>query len=180
MTTKSYPLERLTRLYDGMDQLQDDPWIETGSADEDYGDYPVDELGNEVWDDNVNWPERFEVDDEHAWHDHEPDASDYGHAPPNSLESEAEVADEDDDETELSGSPLATSPSVPAGGGTPDVATLEDIPVQPLASSATSGIPKEADEWKRFEILPSAPVDHAYYSTVPLQPSRTFMSRLSK
>ena len=34
--------------------------------------------------------------------------------------------------------------------------------------------------WKRFEILPSAPTDHAYYGSQPAQPSRTFLARLNK
>ena len=34
--------------------------------------------------------------------------------------------------------------------------------------------------WKRFEVLPSAPADHAFYSSVPAQPSRSFMTRLTK
>lgn len=48
--------------------------------------------------------------------------------------------------------------------------------------------PTDADEseesedgpWKRFDVLATAPADHAFYSTVPSQPSRSFLSRLTK
>lgn len=186
MTKESYPLQRLTRLYDGMDQLQDDPWIDTGS---DFGDYAVDEFGNEVWEDGESWPEVFDGGGGHGWNDHEPHPCDCGkYHPPHSMEGEAgpvsEPAHEEPHEegnvehpsAEIS---MATSPTA-SGDATPDLGTLEAVPVQILPSSATSGIPKDADEWKRFDILASAPVDHAYYSTVPVQPSRTFMARMSK
>ena len=38
----------------------------------------------------------------------------------------------------------------------------------------------ETTIWKRFEMLPSAPVDHTFYNTTPAQPSRNFMTRLAK
>jgi len=34
--------------------------------------------------------------------------------------------------------------------------------------------------WKRFEVLPSAPEDHAYYNSAPAQPSKAFLGRLTK
>ena len=34
--------------------------------------------------------------------------------------------------------------------------------------------------WKRFDVLPEAPHDHAFYSIDPAQPSKTFLARLSK
>jgi ubiquitin-conjugating enzyme E2 O len=185
MSKQSYPLERLTRLYDGMDQLQDDPWIDTGS---DYGDgdYAVDEFGNEVWEDGESWPEGFEASEGHGWNSHEPHLCDCGsYHPHNSVEGEAEpelgpVNEESRDAAQpTAGSPMVTSP-IASGDATPVLGTLGDVPVQAQPSSATSGIPKDADEWKRFDTLASAPADHAYYSTVPVQPSRTFMARMSK
>ena len=40
--------------------------------------------------------------------------------------------------------------------------------------------PEEHPHWKRFDVLPSAPPDHAFYGTPPAQPSRSFLARLSK
>ncbi|KAF9455069.1 hypothetical protein P691DRAFT_691418 [Macrolepiota fuliginosa MF-IS2] len=34
--------------------------------------------------------------------------------------------------------------------------------------------------WKRFDILPCAPVDHAYYSSPPAQPAKSFLNRLNR
>lgn len=34
--------------------------------------------------------------------------------------------------------------------------------------------------WKRFDILPDAPHDHAFYSVEPIQPGKAFLTRLSK
>lgn len=34
--------------------------------------------------------------------------------------------------------------------------------------------------WKRFDILPCAPVDHAFYSSSPAQPAKSFLNRLNR
>ncbi|KAJ3573658.1 hypothetical protein NP233_g2277 [Leucocoprinus birnbaumii] len=49
--------------------------------------------------------------------------------------------------------------------------------------TALNGTSKAEDEelsWKRFDILPSAPVDHAFYSQPPAQPGKAFMVRLQR
>jgi len=38
----------------------------------------------------------------------------------------------------------------------------------------------DGENWKRFDILPSAPVDHAFYSSTPATPSRVFLSRINR
>ena len=54
-----------------------------------------------------------------------------------------------------------------------------DVPKDAMDSEGDSD---EGGEkvWKRFEVLSSAPPDHAFYSSVPAQPSRNFMTRLTK
>lgn len=34
--------------------------------------------------------------------------------------------------------------------------------------------------WKRFDILPSVPHDHAFYTSSPAQPSKSFLARLTR
>lgn len=57
-----------------------------------------------------------------------------------------------------------------------------DVPID--AAEVEDAEKGEADDgqslWKRFEVLPSAPVDHAFYATPPTQTSRSFLARLSK
>ena len=89
--------------------------------------------------------------------------------------------------THDSGTPMVVAPAPVTLEGTsrPTSATgREHTPDVPKEAAGDEG--DDADEgegsapWKRFEVLPSAPVDHAYYGTAPAQPSRSFMSRLAK
>lgn len=65
--------------------------------------------------------------------------------------------------------PPAMTPDVPQ-----DVTPAEE-PQPPSASS------EELEKyWKRFDVLPSAPVDHAFFNTPVATPSRTFLARLTK
>jgi hypothetical protein len=65
----------------------------------------------------------------------------------------------------------STTP-VPHGTSTPQPASQPREPLQDL----------ENDDlfWKRFDILPCAPSDHAFYDKPIAQHSRTFMARLHK
>jgi len=69
------------------------------------------------------------------------------------------------------------SPTLQEGSSSSDGA--ESIPISRVSSQPTS-IEEESELWKRFEVLSSAPADHAFYSNIPVEPSRQFMSRLSK
>lgn len=40
--------------------------------------------------------------------------------------------------------------------------------------------PTEELTWKRFDILPCAPPDHAFYSSPPAQPAKSFLNRLNR
>ena len=53
---------------------------------------------------------------------------------------------------------------------------------QDTAEIAESSVENDlVNQWTRFEILPQAPVDHAFYTTEPAtQPSKSFVSRLAK
>ena len=142
--------------------------------------------------------EIWEMDQDGHWVEGSPDDED-----------EWESADEDDpDEVmedaleELDGGgdwppPTDTDiPPVQAGSGMAVDSTPPSTDSQSPSSTSngrthTPDVPKDAIEvdgedeetdkpWKRFEVLPSAPVDHAFYNTAPAQPSRNFMTRLTK
>lgn len=79
----------------------------------------------------------------------------------------------------------------------PSPPELPPLPEPPLEGSSTSAddkillvqdshhvgdeVPADSDvPWNRFEVLSEAPVDHAFYSVEPSQPSKSFLSRLAK
>ena len=82
------------------------------------------------------------------------------------LPSEAPLAVGSTTPVDASSRPAA---SVPPSDGTNNAMDVED--------ESEEGSDKP---WKRFEVLPAAPADHAFYNTTPAQPSRNFMTRLTK
>ncbi|KAJ3550286.1 hypothetical protein NMY22_g567 [Coprinellus aureogranulatus] len=142
-TVKVYPVERLTRLYDGMEQLDDDMFDDGGS--EGYED-----VYDETWamDDDGHW--QLASEDGGEWEDVYDDL--------------AEPVDDGDVSMEDVWEVEGTHPE--EGQPEPD----GDAPVS---------LP-DSDHWKRFEILSSAPADHAFYSSVPTRPSKQFIARLQK
>ncbi|KAK0456646.1 hypothetical protein EV421DRAFT_1886919 [Armillaria borealis] len=133
-SVRVYPLQRLTRLYDSIEQLEDDPWGDEHSHDEheylEGSGYSPDESG--IWhhlDESMDgWEDIEDVDDTmdvDMWH-HDEDT-------PRTMKDGTTIDEEND-----------------------------DFP------------------WKRFDILPSAPHDHAYYASPPAQPSKSFLSRLQR
>jgi ubiquitin-conjugating enzyme E2 O len=78
------------------------------------------------------------------------------------------------------------------GTGTPVRGAPDGRPLSPdvpkdVSDEACVGDDMEEDEdndpavpWKRFDILSSAPHDHAFYSTAPMLPSKAFLGRLSR
>ena len=175
------PLSRLTRLYDSAEQLED-MWGEEEGA--------MEEEGEEV--------EIWEMDQDGHWVEGSPDDED-----------EWESADEDDPDEVMEDAleepdgggdwPTSTDTDIPpvqTGSGMAVDATPPSTDSHSPSSTSngrthTPDVPKDAIEvdgedeetdkpWKRFEVLPSAPVDHAFYNTAPAQPSRNFMTRLTK
>lgn len=73
---------------------------------------------------------------------------------------------------DTSTTPQVSTTPVPQDPSTPQPTSQ---PHEPLQDS-------ENDDfcWKRFDILPSAPADHAFFSKPIAQPSRAFMARLHK
>ncbi|KAI0650395.1 hypothetical protein C8Q79DRAFT_902140 [Trametes meyenii] len=163
------PLERLTRLYDSVEQLEDLWGDDEGTVEE----------GDEV--------EMWEVDQDGRWVESAVDDAD-----------EWESADEDSMEVEDAEGGGDWSPSTdtvippPLNGQTPMAVDDAHPPESALASASQSPLPSDGanepteDEdatdspWKRFEVLPSAPADHAFYNTPPASHSRQFMARMAK
>ncbi|CAK5280472.1 unnamed protein product [Mycena citricolor] len=143
-TARAYPLHRLTKLYDGIDQLEDDMWDQASNGD----DVQFWSLADGDWEENSSdgsWPKFDDTAefDSPELHDEVQDAS---------------INDEPPD-----------VPSAP-----PEEPTLD------LDGPAVPSEPEEDPAWRRFEILASAPVDHAYYSAPPARPSKQFLTRLSR
>jgi ubiquitin-conjugating enzyme E2 O len=194
-----YPLERLTRLYDTLEQLED-LWGE-GSVQEDLEHDHVHDHDGEVWamdedgiwqaqpngDENDEWEETDE-DEDYAM-DVEGDAQmDDIHAPDNDVHASwwdhivptmTPIPVDQQDTASVSQVPSSTlrslSPDVPR-----DAAEKEDTLVDGVV---VTGVDEDGDKeshWKRFEIIAEAPHDHAFYNSTASQPSRNFLTRLQK
>lgn len=181
------PLQRLTKLADGLEQIED-LWGDDVSEGEDGSDIDV-EGDVEVWEmdgegqwvgvgdeeDKGDWSTDegeddagMDVDDEDGWSSSDPTIH---HGPDHELPLAvpSEVAT-------ISPAKSVDNPSSSTGPKSPDV-----------PQDATDMDDTEADEtengesrWKRFEVLPSAPADHAFYSSPSALMSRGFMARLSR
>lgn len=73
---------------------------------------------------------------------------------------------------DTSTTPQVSTTPVPQGPSTPQPTSQ---PHDPLRDSENDDL-----YWKRFDILPSAPADHAFFTKPVAQPSRSFMARLHK
>jgi len=175
------PLQRLTRLYDGLEQLED--MFDEGFSEE----------GSSMEDALIEGEE---------WPDGAPLLRLPPHLMPLDFERGAETGDGDEDGDEgkeiLDAMILDTMesymdpPQIRGGlpmddtSMTPQVSTTP-VPQGSSTPQATSQLPEpprdsENDDlyWKRFDILASAPTDHAFYDRPVAQPSRMFMARLHK
>ncbi|TFK36863.1 hypothetical protein BDQ12DRAFT_685995 [Crucibulum laeve] len=165
-SVKVYPLERLTRLYDGMEQLEDDIWDDEGSDSLDMED------DEPVWtmDENGVWqPETVGED----WEDIEEDVDD-----------DSMLVDDDAmeaDQPNAADEPIVIDMDRP--GPLPCITdngnTTPSKGAKPSGSAAEDSEEEEL-QWKRFDVLPQAPVDHAFYSSPPAQPSKSFLGRLTR
>ena len=166
-TKKTYPLSRLTKLNDGMDQLLEDGGWDTDHEHEHHHHHhhhhhDGEDEDMEDWED---YEESGSVVEADIWEDLDEDESSIDNLP----DDEIDMDIEGDGDVELGPLPPVVS--------TPPEAGEEDVLID-----ASEKAPDEDPDlpWKRFDILSSAPVDHAYYSTTPSAPSKQFHSRLRK
>ncbi|KAG6911555.1 hypothetical protein DXG01_011857 [Tephrocybe rancida] len=163
-TVRIYPLERLTKLYDGMEQLENDLW----GDDTDSHDAHSDDEDEQIWsmDENGVWKPDLNGND---WEEYEDDKM-----PDENDSMNVDAAGWADDSTDISmGEPEVPSHAVPT-----TQATLQP----PLEERHTMNeSPEDATlTWNRFEVLSSTPHDHTFISTPPAQPSKSFLGRLTK
>ena len=147
-------MERLTKLYDGIEQVEDDLW----------GDDPLGTHGSYAEDEDQVWS----MDEKGVWQP-EANGSEWE-------EFDVDAIIEDDMDVDTVGwadevvpdSPTAPSSSIP-----------HDSALLSMPTSVGDDL-KEELSWKRFDILPCTPHDHAYFSSIPSQPSKSFLGRLTK
>ncbi|KAI9513052.1 hypothetical protein F5148DRAFT_463736 [Russula earlei] len=193
-----FALERLTRLYDTLEQLED-LWGE-GSAQGDPEHDHIHDHDTEMWamDEDGNWQAQSNGGENDEWEETD-DEGDYVmdegeaqiddiHTADNEVHTSwwdhivptmTAVPTEQQDTASVSQVPSSTlrssSPDVPR-----DATEKEDV----LVDGATvNGVDEDGDKsshWKRFEVLPEAPRDHAFHNSTPSQPSRNFLARLQK
>jgi ubiquitin-conjugating enzyme E2 O len=151
-----YPLDRLTQLYDGMEQLENDIWGE--------GEDDNEEEDKSVW----------MMDESGVWLPHTEDEGDWEDVPEEEMNVQGDVGIEQDlhnrskdKEIDEELNPLSQN-SVP---NKPD-----DI----LQNTIDSEQEEPPDFWTPFKILNFAPVDHGFYSSSPAQQSKSFLARLRK
>ncbi|KAI6162076.1 hypothetical protein EDD17DRAFT_1579813 [Pisolithus thermaeus] len=164
------PLERLTRLYDSLEQIEDDGWDDEISSHNSHGDYP-----DGVWlqDDDGIWRyDKGENDDEWEELDEETGA-----------EMEIDIPWAEDEPSVAVDDLIDSLPR----SVTPDIAdSISPLPVSPSTTTPDAsqemdiGSVEEALPWKLFDVLPCAPPDHAYYNTPCNQPSKAFLARVTK
>ena len=202
-----FPLERLTKLYDTIEQLED-LWGDDMSTQEEL-DHDHIHADEEVWhmDEDGNWQSHSSPDgDEGDWE--ETDEDEPMEVDEDTWAETEPTTDPDPDDAHArwwadvvaniaSNAPLANSdsstvsqvPSLTVRSSSPDVPkdAVEDkydVDMGEKSGSDDAHIPQRTDAesspWSRFDVLPQAPHDHAFYSTTPSQPSRSFLARLQK
>lgn len=182
--TKVYvPLERLTRLNDVYGQLVED-W-EDGMSDGESEDYKMKDVRPvQVQTEDGQWQE-YKSEDEDEWVEDDEDMVE------ESIIIEDVLMDLDGDGVQGSvpgawpSEERAEEGSIPPRDQEPS--PVDNDPVKTEVASISHSELNHAESakqlvtsWKRFEILPSVPTDHAFYRTNPSNPSHQFLSRLSK
>lgn len=151
-----YPLNRLTQLYDGMEHLENDIWGESedDNEEEEKSLWTLDESG--VWLPTVDEGDWEDIPDEEV-----------------NVQGNVGITQDLHDENTDMDVDKVTKPLpriLPSSMSPPDLSTQITIESEEESS----------DFWTSFKIISSAPVDHAFYSSSPAQPSRSFLARLRK
>ena len=175
------PLQRLTKLADGLEQIEE-LWGDDVSEGEEGSDIDLEEWNSEgQWvgveddGDNGDWSTdegeddaSMDVDDEDGWSSSDPTIHhSQDHELPLAIPSDVVPASPVEKLDGPSSSTRLNSPDVPQ-----DATEMDDTEADEAEGSQSP--------WKRFEVLPSAPADHAFYSSLPVPMSRGFMARLSR
>lgn len=183
------PIERLTRLNDGLEQLEDLWGDELSEGHSDYGSDRDGEATYEIQAEDGNW-QQYSGEPEDEWVDEDGEAMSIV-----GIEAEPNGVDEilEDPAAGVNDIVPGAWPSAEKADGdlTPQASTTpipepERSPL-PVTNEAAIGLELEEPSvgasipsWKRFDILASAPQDHAFLTALTVQTSRQFLSRLQK
>ena len=181
----------MTRLNDGLEQIEDLWGDDLSESHSEYA-YENEDGGTlEIQTEDGHW-QQYSGEPEDEWIDEDDDEA------MSIVELETEP---NDIEEILEGTAVADSNGVvPGAWPTREIADDHDTPRPPSTpvpivadnasqSACANAMEVEAAEpsqptslpsWKRFDILPSAPADHAFLGTPPAEPSRQFLARLQK
>ncbi|KAL0951414.1 hypothetical protein HGRIS_008106 [Hohenbuehelia grisea] len=161
-----YPLQRLTKLYDAMHQFED------GLFDEDSEEYYSDEEmdASEVYtmDENGQWQP-----DENGEEWEEMDTDDDGDIAIENVQSDIETTSNLQPPSPIVQVKPANLSQAPSAARTANSTSNEEDELEETNKAETS-------HWTRFQVLPSAPVDHAFYNTPPAQTSKPFFTRIAR
>ncbi|KAF9270048.1 hypothetical protein L218DRAFT_952243 [Marasmius fiardii PR-910] len=188
-SVKTYRLERLTKLYDGINQLEDD--LYDGSEEGSHGLY---DDKDQEWsmDDDDGWHSNY---DQEVWSEYINDEA--GNQPmkiddePNLIVLSPTPVLQTEEDSPMSWDPYPINVESHSAVSTDAVqdqsmstndttSTTEPKPSSKKTSETTSDQGDDPTPWKRFDILPSAPPDHAHYSTIPSPPTKSFLGRLNR
>ncbi|KAL5535685.1 hypothetical protein ACEPAF_3779 [Sanghuangporus sanghuang] len=177
------PLERISRLRDGLEQLEDLWGDELSDSHSVYDPLHDDEGTYEVQTEDGRW-QQFDDGSEEDWVDEDVDET------LSDLEDVADSMEVDEittPDTVIHGNGVVPGAWPSPGEGADNIqpqASSTPRPECPEITRMTTDIIRKQlpiePSWKRFDILPSAPPDHAFFETTADQPSRQFMARLSK
>jgi ubiquitin-conjugating enzyme E2 O len=188
-TVASYPLDRLTKLYDGIEQLEDE-WDDGASE------------GYRSFSDEGDRPWVMETDG--TWRPEQEDAGNEWECAHNDMDVDEDVVQKNDSMeqggtliwpgqvSEFRTPETIVIPNIEAenmegldtGQRLRDESCsfLDECEVSTMLESADFQDDDDHDEtvWKRFEISATAPPDHAFFSFSPGQPSKSFLGRLRR
>lgn len=172
-------MQRLTKLADGLEQIED-LWGDDVSEGEDVSDVDI-EGDVEVWemDGEGQWIGVEDEEDNGDWSTDEGDEDVAMDVEEDRWSTDPTIRHSQDHELPLVVPTSARNTDNPSSSTRPNP---PDVPQDATEMDVTEADETENGEshWKRFESLPSAPVDHAFYSSTPATMSRGFMARLSR
>ncbi|KAF8642030.1 hypothetical protein AX16_009751 [Volvariella volvacea WC 439] len=169
----TFPLNRLTRLYDGLEQIENNLLDQMDTSDTD------DQGGDEVWHvaEHGLW-EPLADPNEDGWMDEDTGDSYIDEGTAMDLDGSAWPSEDSVSDLSPNLSSKAHQSAPRTASPAPELQHQLSIP----SHSSTHAQIAQPDQtsWARFSVLPSAPLDHAFLSSEPTAPSKAFLARLSK
>lgn len=168
-TLNTYPLHRLTRLYDGMEQLEDDMF--DGSSHGSQNSEPEWSMAEDG-----TWQAMPGQEDD--WENDNASEDEDARSGSDAMTVDGALSWQDTPVIEADPSPSSSFipvSAIPSAG--------DDRLPSPNTSMDDMDMPDASDQslsWKRFDVISEAPVDHAFYASEPAQPSKSFLGRLTR